>query len=271
MISSTRTSFARRGVALAFGIYLFIYIWSVPMLMFDLVPTWGTWMGGALLILQGSLLTGWLWMYAGLRGVLAAAIIALLSFAVEHIGVTTGFPFGHYTYTDTLGTKLGGAVPIPIPFAWLMVIPGTIGMARVLNIRGTWVGIVAPLLALVLDLTLEPVIAYVTGYWQWIADGPYYGVPTANFFAWGATAWLLTIITLVLTRLHTKPMAWFILPAIIYLLNLLQFTLVNLAYGYFLAAAIGAVAFTVCVKPTYIAIVNWWHTSAARTSRLERA
>lgn len=233
----------RRLIAGLLGVYLFIYVFAVPMLILDLVPAWGTWMGGFLLILQGSLLALWLAANAGGRGWLAAALIAVLSWAVEHVGVTTGFPFGRYSYTDVLGWKIGGVVPLPIPFAWLLVVPATIGAARLLasQARRRWIGLLAPLLALALDLLLEPVAAYIMDYWHWLDSGPYYGVPTANFIAWGFTALTLTLLTLGLvgTRLR-NPAVLPDVPVLLYLLNLLQFMLVDLAYGYVWASLIGA-------------------------------
>lgn len=240
----------RRLIAGLLGVYLFIYVFAVPMLMLDLVPAWGTWMGGFLLILQGSLLGLWLAANAGGRGWLAALLIGVLSWAVEHVGVTTGFPFGRYSYTDVLGWKLGGVVPLPIPFAWLLVVPAAIGAARLLvsPARFRWIGLLAPLLALALDLLLEPVAAYIMDYWHWLDSGPYYGVPTANFIAWGLTALVLTLLTLTLggTRLR-NPAVLPDVPVLLYLLNLLQFTLVDLAYGYVWAALIGAAVATVLI------------------------
>jgi putative membrane protein len=231
----------RRLIAALLCVYLFIYVFAVPMLMLDLVPAWGTWMGGFLLILQGSLLALWLGANAGGRGWLAAALIAVLSWAVEHVGVTTGFPFGRYSYTDVLGWKLGGVVPLPIPFAWLLVVPAAIGAARLLlSSSPIRIGLLAPLLALALDLLLEPVAAYIMDYWHWLDQGPYYGVPTANFIAWGLTALVLTLLTLVLCGMRLRdPEVLPDLPVLLYLLNLLQFTLVDLAYGYLWAALIG--------------------------------
>jgi putative membrane protein len=233
----------RQVIILLLGMYLFIYVFAVPMLVFGLVPVWGTWMGGFLLILQGSLLALWLTANAGGRGLLAALCIAVISWAVEHIGVTTGLPFGRYSYTDVLGWKFDGAVPLPIPFAWLLVVPAAIGAARLLVRAGHSISLllVAPLLALTLDLLLEPVAAYITGYWQWLDSGPYYGVPTANFLAWGATALVLTMLTIRLCgRRITEATLLPAVPALLYTLNLLQFTLVDLAYGYFVPALLGA-------------------------------
>jgi uncharacterized membrane protein len=234
----------RRIITALLRVYLFIYVFAVPMLMLDLVPAWGTWMGGFLLILQGSLLALWLGANAGARGWLAALGIALLSWAIEHLGVTTGWPFGHYSYSDVLGWKLGGVVPLPIPFAWLLVVPAAIGAAQLLlpeRSRRIGLILVAPLLALGLDLLLEPVAAYITGYWHWLDSGPYYGVPTANFIAWGATALALALLTILLCgRRLSGATTLPTVPLLLYLLNLLQFTLVDLAYGYWWAALIGA-------------------------------
>lgn len=224
-----------------FGLYLFIYVFAVPMLIFDLVPSWGTWMGGFLNMLQGTLLGLWLLANAGGRGVIAAVGIMALSFAVEHVGVTTGVPFGRYTYNTVLGSKVGGAVPLPIPFAWLLVIPGAIATARLMGVRSWRLMLVAPLLVLLFDVLLEPFAVYVLDYWRWIDTGPYYGIPTANFVAWWLTGAVLIGLTLALcgrriTNAHTLPL----LPALLYVLNIVQFTLVDLVYGYPLAALIGA-------------------------------
>ncbi len=230
-----------RIILALFGVYLFIYVFAVPMLLFDLVPVWGTWMGGFLLILQGSMLLLWLVAGYGARGGLSALLIVGLSFLVEYIGVTTGWPFGAYRYTSILGLKLLGVVPLPIPFAWLMVVPAALGVAQRLA-RGWWQVWVAGLLSLGLDLLIEPVAAYVVHYWQWLGSGPYYGVPTANFVAWGTTALLLTALYMLLTPARSrrpKVLDW--LPATIYLLNLVQFMLVDLAHGYWGAVLIGAV------------------------------
>ncbi|WP_245724795.1 carotenoid biosynthesis protein [Micromonospora citrea] len=50
----------------------------------------------------------------------AAALVAVAmvgGFAIEALGVATGFPFGSYDYSGELGPKLAG-VPLIIPLAW---------------------------------------------------------------------------------------------------------------------------------------------------------
>ncbi|NJP07274.1 MAG: carotenoid biosynthesis protein [Chloroflexaceae bacterium] len=118
----------QRVILALLGIYLFVYPFGMLLLIFDMVPDWGVWMGGALLILQGSMMALWLTAIYGQRGLLATVLILVMSWAVEHIGVITGFPFGTYHYTDVLLPKLAGVVPLAIPFAWLLVVPTSVGV-----------------------------------------------------------------------------------------------------------------------------------------------
>ena len=232
---------ARRPAAIEvlLGSYLFIYVWSVPMLMFDLVPAWGRGMGAFLLILQGLVVGLWLLREAGTRGLLAAAGILALSYLVELVGVTSGLPFGRYAYTPVLGLQLGGAVPLAIPFAWLTVVPGASMVAARAGRPAVSIPLAA-MLALLLDLLIEPVAAYVTGYWQWLEGGPYFGVPTANFVAWGLTA-----LVLVLLLHRCAPELWHVastgkIPRLLFVLNTIQFTLVDAAHGFWAAALVGS-------------------------------
>lgn len=125
----------RSAILMLFGTYLFVYPFGILLIALDIVPVWGTWMGGALLIMQGSIMGLWLTVNYGARGLLASLCILFLSWAVEHMGVTTGFPFGGYHYTDTLNLKVLGVVPLAVPFAWLLVIPTAIGITEYLVAR----------------------------------------------------------------------------------------------------------------------------------------
>ena len=107
-----------------FCIYLAVLPGSTIVVALDRVPRWGAWMGGALLLIQGAAALCWLLGRHGARGGLAALLVFLLAWAVEHAGVTTGMPFGRYHYTGALQPQLFGAVPLAIPCAWLMVAAG---------------------------------------------------------------------------------------------------------------------------------------------------
>jgi putative membrane protein len=114
----------QRLALLLFCIYLAVFPGSTIVVALDRVPIWGTWMGGALLMLQGGTALCWLVGRRGARGGLAALLVFGLAWAVEHIGVTTGMPFGRYRYTGVLQPQLLGIVPLAIPCAWLMVATG---------------------------------------------------------------------------------------------------------------------------------------------------
>jgi len=239
------------------GLYLFVYPWAILLIALDRVPVWGTWMGGALLILQGTMMAVWLSANYGWRGTLSALLILLIGWAVEYIGVTTGFPFGGYQYTGVLWPEIADAVPLAIPFAWLLVVPAAIGVTdRLLGARaglpqpspggGLMLLPVAASFATLLDVTIEPVAVHINGYWIWDSMSGYYGVPLSNFAAWWMTSLLLVAIVLWLRRAALRInqqrgiaplLVW--LPLLLYLLNLTMFVLVNLAHRQVAAAAIG--------------------------------
>ena len=63
-------------------------------------------------------------------------ITVLFGFWIEQLGVTTGWPFGDYVYSDTLGPKVLD-VPLVVPFAWLMIAHPCLVAAR--RIAKSWV------------------------------------------------------------------------------------------------------------------------------------
>ncbi|MGB8651599.1 MAG: carotenoid biosynthesis protein [Mycobacteriales bacterium] len=102
---------------------------------------------------------------------------------VEAVGVATGFPFGSYAYTGSLGPKLL-AVPVVVPLAWAMfAYPALVAGAR-LGHR-----LVAGAFALASwDLFLDPQMV-AAGHWHWHDSGPALnGVPLQNHLAWLAVA-----------------------------------------------------------------------------------
>ena len=117
----------------------------------------------------------------------AAALIGALSLfavCVEALSITTGFPYGRFTYSEVIGTRLGGLVPWTVPFAWAPLVLGVTYLARRLHPRPgvARVGIGASLL-LLLDLMLDPA-AVRLGFWAWEASSAYYGIPLSNFAGW---------------------------------------------------------------------------------------
>ncbi|MBW6434129.1 carotenoid biosynthesis protein [Actinoplanes hulinensis] len=131
------------------------------------------------------------------RGVRAAAALigtAMLGgFAVEAIGVATGFPFGSYDYSGQLGPKLLG-VPLIIPLAWTwMAWPAWLAALRVAGGRTARIVVAAVGLA-AWDLFLDPQMV-AEGYWRWHDPVPALpgvpGVPIGNYLGWLGFALLL--------------------------------------------------------------------------------
>ena len=126
----------------------------------------------------------------------AAPIVMAGAWAVEALATATGFPFGHYTYTDSLQPQLA-AVPLLIPLAWLMMLPPAWAVADAIAPaqsarRGLIVALISGLALTAWDLYLDPQMV-ARDLWRWASSGGYFGIPWVNFAGWFATAALLTV------------------------------------------------------------------------------
>jgi putative membrane protein len=123
------------------------------------------------------------------RGWRAALILVAVTtgggFAVEALGVATGFPFGSYFYRDALGPLLFG-VPLVIPLAWTwMAWPAWVVAGRLVAARFR-----VPVAAWALaswDLFLDPQMV-AEGYWRWRGTP---GIPVSNYVGWFGVALVL--------------------------------------------------------------------------------
>jgi uncharacterized membrane protein len=119
-----------------------------------------------------------------------------VGFAAELVGVATGKPFGHYTYSGKLGPRVGG-VPLLAAAAWAMmarpswVVAGLITRGRDGPPRPTARRRAARVLTAAGALTawdvfLDPRMVR-EGYWTWPEGGRYEDVLRSNFLGWFAT------------------------------------------------------------------------------------
>lgn len=143
--------------------------------------------------------------YASLKGYLGhngpqgwgvALGVLVLGAGVELTGVATGYPFGRYRYTDhwwpTVTLERIGHFPLLVPVAWLLVVgSSTLAASAMLHAprsRGP-LALASGLLAAVLDLAMEPVMAGPLDYWRWEHPSPLPGgAPLLNFVGWFVTA-----------------------------------------------------------------------------------
>ena len=112
------------------------------------------------------------------------AITALFALVIESIGVNTGWPFGIYEYSKTLGLFIFD-VPLVVLFAWtMMAYPALIAARRV---AGGWVFLYGGAILMGWDLFLDPQMV-TAGRWTWEVTGaafPYAPeIPLSNPFGW---------------------------------------------------------------------------------------
>jgi putative membrane protein len=200
-----------------------------------------------LLVAAAVHLHAWCCYGARVTGVLAVVTVAG-GFAVETIGVHTGFPFGSYRYTGGLGPSVVG-VPLVVAFAWPMLAWPAALVARRLC-RGMAARVLIGAWALAAwDVFLDPQMV-AAGHWRWADPQPHLpgvpAVPLTNYAGWFAIAVLVSLALQV--ALQASPHADDRLPLAFYVWTWASSTL---ALGVFLdlagaavwgALAMGAVA-----------------------------
>jgi putative membrane protein len=143
------------------------------------------------------------WSRHGTRGAGAVPVVcAGGGWAVEAVGLRTGFPFGTYAYTGGLGPDVAG-VPALVPLAWAMMAYPALVVGRTLVPSGTarrWaVGVVGGWALASWDVFLDPRMVD-EGHWRWADPAPALpgvpGVPLTNYAGW------LVVAAAMITALH---------------------------------------------------------------------
>lgn len=133
-------------------------------------------------------------------------IVYLLGYAIEVVGVNTGWPFGHYVYGDVLGIKLF-ETPLFIGVNWLLLILATQLIARHIIVKRWLLALAGATMMVIFDIALEP-FAIASGMWTWEA----LSVPFENYLAWWVIAFLmhLMIVNLKFPKVHRVAYAVFL-------------------------------------------------------------
>ena len=127
-----------------------------------------------------------------------AAITLVVSNIFENMSILTGFPFGHYYYTDGLGPKLF-LVPILIGPAYLGTGYLSWTLARVIlgateqRLPGNFIFTVPVLASFIMvawDLSFDPLASTIEHLWIWQEGGNYFGVPFSNYMGWFLTVFV---------------------------------------------------------------------------------
>ena len=149
-----------------------------------------------------------------LHAILAYGVIYALQFLfitftyallVEQIGSKTGWPFGTYEYSGSLGYQIYG-VPLVVPFAWVMLAHPIFIAAR--KVTKNWVFLYGGFGMMAWDLFLDPQMVSAER-WVWDFTGtsvPFQPeIPLSNAFGWLLTGMgLMAILNLALRKDRRK-------------------------------------------------------------------
>ena len=124
-------------------------------------------------------------------------VCLVVSNAAENLSIVTGFPFGHYHYTDVLGSKLfyvpvtiGGAYFGAGYLAWVVALSLVGRAGRPFDGYARWaVPVAAAVVMASWDFMLDPIASTIDKWWIWEQGGGYFGVPFSNYLGW-----LLTVL-----------------------------------------------------------------------------
>lgn len=174
-----------------FKLFIFWYGCGLILVGFDLLPPFLEWANAFFLILCG-VLAGFYFLrtFGKFTGISIIAFIFIVSMTAESLGVHFGWIFGQYNYSNDFGYKLA-EVPIGIGFAWIMVVAVTHVLSiellrKVKDSAMKWLlySLVGAMIAVLIDLIIDPVAYLVKGYWGWEGNSFYYQVPLQNFSGW---------------------------------------------------------------------------------------
>jgi isopentenyl-diphosphate delta-isomerase len=142
-------------------------------------------------------------MWLGRRdGITLFALLGVAAVLIEISAITTGFPYGHFGYSEHLGYKLFAVVPWTVAFAWPPLLLAAYALAaNATRSRLTRI-VITTLALLIFDVVLDPG-AVMLGFWKYADTGSFYGVPLSNFLGWLVSGFLgAVILEIILARLR---------------------------------------------------------------------
>lgn len=196
-----------------------------------------------------------------------AAVAAGLGLAAEIVGTATGFPFGRYEYSGTLGPMVAG-VPLVIAAAWTMMAwpallvgrrlaPSRRGLRRRAEVCliGAWT-------LASWDLFLDPQMT-AAGHWVFADPAPGLpgvpGIPLTNYAGWLLVSLVITTVLDLALPGHTADAAprHEALPAVLLGWTWLGSTLANVAFFDRPVVALwGAIGMGLTVGPYLVRVVG---------------
>lgn len=142
------------------------------------------------------------WVHRGAGWALGLVVVtAGGGLAAEAVGVATGYPFGTYSYSTSLG-PMAFDVPLLVPLAWTMFAYPAFLAAR--RLGGRYVALVGGLALAAWDVALDPQMV-AAGRWSWAHPTPALpgvpGIPLTNYAGWlGVGVVMMAVLDRVLPR-----------------------------------------------------------------------
>jgi len=172
-----------------------------------------------------------------------AVICLVVSNVLENTSILTGFPFGHYHFTERLGPKLR-AVPLVIGPAYIGMGYLSWMLARVILGTGDrqqraystfTLPVLASFLMVAWNLSFDPLASTLRRVWIWEEGGSYFGVPLSNFLGWYLTVYVFfQLFALYLRRRETGPVdpkprskSYWLQPVVFYGVTAVRIVLVS--------------------------------------------
>jgi putative membrane protein len=130
------------------------------------------------------------------RAFLGVALLTTYTYAVEVVGVTTGLPYGEFSYGVSLGPMVAG-VPLALPVFFLPLVVNAYLLCILLlgdraSSRPIRLGAVIPTV-IAMDAVLDPG-SVALGFWSFAEGGVFYGVPLLNYAGWTLSAVVTVVI-----------------------------------------------------------------------------
>ncbi|MDX8343776.1 carotenoid biosynthesis protein [Rossellomorea sp. YZS02] len=235
-------------------IWIVFLIWygvGVILVSLDMLPDALQWANAVFLYLAGFLAILYaIKKFRDFQGLIISLSIMLLTILAESLGVHYGFIFGSYHYERDFGIQMFG-VPVTIGFAWVMVVFTSMSHFEFLLSRrktvmgGVLYSSVTSLLAVTMDLIIDPVAYKGREYWVWDQGGLYYDIPTQNFLGWFFVSFFIQCILYVLIKQEMYSTTWSGRMRRLYFLVIFMFVVTAIVEGLWLAVMVTFVFYTV--------------------------
>ena len=181
------------AMTVLFGVFAFLKATALAPSLMAVIPAISILVPTAFAFVHGSRRLGWPTMLCFF------AIAFVISWCMESLSIATGFPFGHYHYTEKLGPKLG-TVPLLIMLAYFAMCYVSWNLAHAVldrfdhradTLQRFAVPVIAAFIIVMWDLSMDPSRATLSQAWIWHDGGGYFGVPFVNFMGWFLTVYLI--------------------------------------------------------------------------------